>query len=84
MFADFIRAICLPLSSESSRLGEKLYIAGWGRTLNDFRSGIKQKLLVPITDKSQCADTFRLATVDVGDNQICAGGEKNKDSCRGE
>lgn len=83
-FTDYIRAICLPLSNEASNIGEKLYVAGWGRTERLAKSPIKQKLQVPLANKSTCEKTFSSAGVNLGDSQICAGGEPGKDSCKGK
>lgn len=82
-FSDYIRAICLPLATEASRIGENLIVSGWGRTERLSRSPIKQKLRVPIADKSNCTRTFSTAGVRLGNNQICAGGIAGKDSCTG-
>lgn len=48
------------------------------------RSPIKQRLEVPIAEKSECYDTFSTAGITLRDSQICAGGEAGKDSCTGE
>lgn len=47
------------------------------------RSPIKQKLGVPLANKSTCTRTFSSAGITLGDSQICAGGEAGKDSCKG-
>lgn len=84
VFTDYIRAICLPLSNETSNIGEGLFVSGWGRTERLSKSPIKQKLQVPLANKSTCAKTFSSANINLGDSQICAGGEAGKDSCTGK
>ncbi|KAJ8974780.1 hypothetical protein NQ317_002494 [Molorchus minor] len=74
----YIRPICLPLSSESSTLGEKLYVAGWGKTERANRSPVKLKLEVPIAERSHCVSSFRRASISLKDTQLCAGGVKAK------
>ncbi|KAJ8934223.1 hypothetical protein NQ314_013501, partial [Rhamnusium bicolor] len=83
-YSTFVRPICLPLPGESSRVGEKLIVAGWGRTESAKRSAIKQKVEVPLADRSKCTSNFRSAGINLKDSQICAGGEAGKDSCTGD
>nr|ASN76826.1 prophenoloxidase activating factor 1 [Octodonta nipae] len=83
-YSNFVRPICLPLPNEASRPGEGLFVSGWGRTLTSSKSAIKQKLRVPFADKSSCSRRFSSARIQLSDGQICAGGEKDKDSCRGD
>lgn len=80
---DFIRPICLPLFNESSTVGETLYVAGWGKTEFVNLNPVKLKLGVPIAERSHCVTNFKSAGVDLNGSQICAGGEKGKDSCTG-
>ncbi|XP_071578101.1 CLIP domain-containing serine protease HP8-like [Temnothorax nylanderi] len=80
-FTTFIKPICLP---SSSSLGGKLYVAGWGKTETRSASNIKLKLALPLADKDQCEQTYTNAGVQLGYGQICAGGQRGKDSCRGD
>ncbi|KAG7204080.1 hypothetical protein KM043_001931 [Ampulex compressa] len=80
-FTNYIKPICLP-STDS--LGQKLYVAGWGRTENRSSSNIKLKLSLPIADREQCDRTYSAAGLRLGYGQICAGGQRGKDSCRGD
>lgn len=79
-FTDFIKPICLPSSSQST----KFVVAGWGKTENRSASNIKLKLTLPLADQNQCEQTYANAGVRLGYGQICAGGQKGKDSCRGD
>lgn len=83
-FTNFIRPICLPSASDRSRLGDELFVAGWGRTENSAHSNKKLKLKVPIARTDQCLAKFRSAGVSLSDSQICAGGQGGKDSCSGD
>ncbi|XP_044757284.1 phenoloxidase-activating factor 1-like [Coccinella septempunctata] len=83
-FSNFIKPICLPSSSDRSRLGDELYVAGWGRTENSGHSAKKLKLKVPIASTDKCLAKFRSAGVSLSDKQICAGGQAGKDSCSGD
>ncbi|RZC38819.1 serine protease easter-like, partial [Asbolus verrucosus] len=81
---DFIKPICLPTKSERSNVGDKLVVAGWGRTEYASSSPVKLKLWVPIVASSQCSTRFRTAGVSLGSRQLCAGGERGRDSCNGD
>ncbi|XP_076762223.1 CLIP domain-containing serine protease HP8-like [Xylocopa sonorina] len=80
-FTNYIKPICLP---STSSFGQKLFVAGWGKTENGSSSNIKLKVALPLTDKQQCQLTYGNAGVALGYGQICAGGQKGKDSCRGD
>nr|XP_015836792.1 PREDICTED: uncharacterized protein LOC661375 [Tribolium castaneum] len=86
-FSDYVRPICLPTSNEELRrsfIGQKLFVAGWGKTENRSESNIKLKVQVPVKQTSECSSTYRVANVRLGPGQMCAGGEKGRDSCRGD
>ncbi|KYN27230.1 Serine protease easter [Trachymyrmex cornetzi] len=80
-FTSYVQPICLP---SSSSLGGRLIVAGWGKTETSSASNIKLKLALPLAEKSQCDQTYSSAGVRLGLGQICAGGQKGKDSCRGD
>ncbi|EFN75742.1 Serine protease easter [Harpegnathos saltator] len=80
-FTRFIKPICLP---SNSSLGNKFYVAGWGKTETRSASDVKLKLSLPLTNKEQCEQTYSAAGVRLGLGQICAGGQRGKDSCRGD
>lgn len=80
-FTNFIKPICLPTNSA---LSQKLYVAGWGKTENRSSSNIKLKLSIPVVNRNQCDATYNNAGVRLGFGQICAGGQRGKDSCRGD
>lgn len=80
-FTTFIKPICLPVNSS---VGGRLYVAGWGKTETRSASNVKLKLALPLTDKVQCDQTYGSVGVQLGYGQICAGGQKGKDSCRGD
>lgn len=81
---DYIRPICLPSRSDQSRVGDILTVAGWGRTETDSSSAVKLKVEIPLADKSSCSGRFRTAGVNLGNKQLCAGGQRGKDSCTGD
>ncbi|KAL0100211.1 hypothetical protein PUN28_019557 [Cardiocondyla obscurior] len=80
-FTGFIKPICLP---SNSSLNGKLFVAGWGKTETLSASNVKLKLTLPLADQNQCDQTYSNAGVQLGHGQICAGGQKGKDSCRGD
>lgn len=82
--ADFIKPICLPTNGETSDVGTRLVVAGWGRTEAGNTSPVKLQLQVPVAEKSACSSRFRTASVTLRSTQLCAGGEARKDSCNGD
>ncbi|XP_043255138.1 melanization protease 1-like [Colletes gigas] len=80
-FTNYIKPICLP---QSATFGQKLFVAGWGKTENSSASDVKLKLSLPLADEGVCRQTYDNARVSLGYGQICAGGQKGKDSCRGD
>lgn len=80
-FTSYIKPICLP---PTASFGQKLYVAGWGKTENSSNSNVKLKLALPPAEKGYCQMTYGNAGVTLGYGQICAGGQKGKDSCRGD
>lgn len=63
--------------------GDSAYVVGFGRTLYSKMSPIKQKLRLPIYDHEKCRSKFAAKSVQVTDDQLCAGGEFTKDACDG-
>lgn len=84
LFSDFIRPICLPSDTDEANVGDRLVVAGWGRTENRTSSSVKLQLRVPIVSAKDCSPVYRSAGINLIDSQICAGGEQNKDSCAGD
>lgn len=78
----YIRPICLP--TESTSLNGRLNVAGWGKTESRSSSNVKLKLALPLVSQDQCDQTYSNAGVRLGFGQICAGGQRGKDSCRGD
>ncbi|XP_063908406.1 serine protease easter-like isoform X2 [Zophobas morio] len=92
IFTDFVKPVCLPLQGEELRktyVGQKLFVAGWGDT-EDRRtraSPVKLKVQLPVKSLPECNTTYSSLTqgnVTLTLNQMCAGGEKGKDSCKGD
>ncbi|XP_046751120.1 uncharacterized protein LOC124414191 [Diprion similis] len=81
-FTNYIRPICLP--SSASMTERFFYIAGWGKTETRSESNIKLKLKIPLADTTSCANTYQAASIRIGDTQVCAGGQRGRDSCRGD
>ncbi|KAJ8925924.1 hypothetical protein NQ315_009776 [Exocentrus adspersus] len=86
-FTGFVQPVCLPKSSFDQKknfVGKKLTVSGWGKTENKSESAVKLKLNVPVKSNDDCAKTYKSANVALSRGQLCAGGEKGKDSCRGD
>uniref|UniRef100_A0A182S908 Peptidase S1 domain-containing protein n=2 Tax=Neocellia TaxID=44535 RepID=A0A182S908_9DIPT len=92
-FTDFLRSICLPEQNfeSSATPGKKLSVSGWGRTDifkdnlgPDVLSPIKLKLSLPYVERDKCSKSFRPWSFSLGPGQMCAGGERAKDTCAGD
>ncbi|KAF7272904.1 hypothetical protein GWI33_014341 [Rhynchophorus ferrugineus] len=81
--------ICLPQGIPKVNLSHCV-VTGWGK--NSFRKGTYQpvlkKVVLPVISRSKCTEI--LQNVRLGpmftlhDSFICAGGETNKDACKGD
>lgn len=88
-----IRTICLPVN-ESQQIDLKadnqtLIVAGWGQT--DTSLVMQDELLktsVPYLPNEQCNEKYaslKIANpIKISDNQMCAGGSDQRDSCNGD
>lgn len=86
-FSDYVSPICLPTDSalqQRSYDGVGMTVAGWGKTENGTNSQRKLKVVVRGVAQSQCDTVYGRQRVRLGSGQMCAGGEKNKDSCKGD
>lgn len=82
-YSGFIRPICLPFGDEfkSDKLvGKTLSVAGWGQTEKGTSSTIKLKVNVDGMSRENCQKVYRQESVDIIDEQLCAGGEKGYDT----
>lgn len=96
--SDTVAPICLPYNGEqddyiATRMnvdGEDFEIetavAGWGATNKVGRdpAEVLQFLKVNVTDSAACKDIYSTRGGVLTEKQICAGGEKGKDSCVGD
>ncbi|CAG4953655.1 unnamed protein product [Parnassius apollo] len=86
-YSDFIKPICLPLTQDQRNnlfSGYDMEVAGWGKTETRSMSEIKLKVRVPVVDKNTCSNVYSKANRIITEKQMCAGGVKGEDSCRGD
>ncbi|KAJ3647414.1 hypothetical protein Zmor_019293 [Zophobas morio] len=91
-FTDFVKPVCLPFLGEElkkTNVGTKFFVAGWGDTEDNMTraSPVKLKVQLPVKPLPECNTTYSSLTkgnVTLTTNQLCAGGEKGKDSCKGD
>lgn len=85
-YTDFIKPICLPNDSVKNKNfdGINLEVAGWGKTENVSFSNFKLKVKVPGVATERCNSVYSRHSVTLGSGQLCAGGTKGADSCRGD
>uniref|UniRef100_A0A1L8DQG0 CLIP domain-containing serine protease n=2 Tax=Nyssomyia neivai TaxID=330878 RepID=A0A1L8DQG0_9DIPT len=86
-FNDFIKPICLPTAPHlrsSDFVGKPMDVAGWGRTELGRMSDVKLKVRVKGVDRDTCNSIYSQRNLVIEKGQLCAGGEKGKDSCKGD
>lgn len=85
-----IQPICLPNKGEEFEL-DRCYATGWGK--NKFgKEGeyqvILKKIDLPVVENVQCQNNLRETRLGrhfiLHDSFMCAGGEKGKDTCKGD
>ncbi|XP_072376222.1 phenoloxidase-activating factor 2-like [Diabrotica undecimpunctata] len=91
--AEHIRTVCLPPQDFplDSSMG-RAFVSGWGKTKfnNEILDSatILKKTDVPIVDREKCEENLRKTRLGpnyrMHDSFICAGGEANKDACKGD
>ncbi|XP_035900729.1 CLIP domain-containing serine protease 14D-like [Anopheles stephensi] len=82
-----VRPICLPVAkSDRSRsfVGMPSFAAGWGRTETNAASERKLKVQLSVRDVDNCSHVYRGIKVILRATELCAGGERGKDSCTGD
>ncbi|XP_051858026.1 phenoloxidase-activating factor 2-like [Drosophila albomicans] len=88
-FAKHIMPICLPRHFEFPNI-ERCLVAGWGREefTSDATRNILRKVDLPILDNPLCQRKFRRTRLGrnfcLNESFLCAGGEKDLDSCTGD
>ncbi|VVC93917.1 unnamed protein product [Leptidea sinapis] len=91
-YTEFVRPICLPTFDVNTSPSKDLrfIVAGWGSKPSHLQEDDVVKHYVEIPHKSlqSCKAAYEGHGVhrkfQITQNQICAGGEKDKDSCRGD
>jgi len=86
---DNVGLICLPPQGLNVD-NIQCTVSGWGK--NAFKKGqyssILKKVDLPIIEKTQCQEALRKTRLgpfyNLHDSFVCAGGEKNKDTCKGD
>lgn len=79
--------VCLPenVDNSSPAINEVGYVAGWGRTSDDFDRRRTKKMQYAAVSVRKTEDCKKLVTTDhaITENMMCAGGE-GVDSCQGD
>ncbi|CAO1427647.1 unnamed protein product [Diamesa serratosioi] len=86
-FNEFVAPICLPFESavrNNNFVNQTLSVAGWGKTESVSASNLKLKVNVDGVTNSKCQDIYGSQNREIVGSQVCAGGLKGKDSCRGD
>ncbi|XP_047519411.1 phenoloxidase-activating enzyme-like [Pieris napi] len=90
-YTEYIRPICLPISdiNTSPPKGLPFTVAGWGSKPSSLQEDdvVKHFVELPYKSLEQCKaayEKYHPGHFTITNNQICAGGEKDRDSCRGD
>ncbi|XP_055591289.1 CLIP domain-containing serine protease B4-like [Uranotaenia lowii] len=88
-FTDFISPVCLPLAENLRSFEEatkKFFVIGWGATERGHQApgifGSQYKLAVEVPGVSM--DTCQKEYPKMIESEMCAGGQRGKDSCQGD
>ncbi|XP_059044973.1 CLIP domain-containing serine protease B9-like [Achroia grisella] len=80
-YTDFIRPACLPNGPVDETV--LLFAAGWGElTTSSHYSDVKKIIPLPLWSPAECRAVY--PHTNLPEDIICAGGEKNMDTCRGD
>ncbi|GJQ76777.1 hypothetical protein Trydic_g15617 [Trypoxylus dichotomus] len=76
--------VCLPLTESEKLFHVRNYtVIGWGATETGLSSRILLKVFVPKVNNTECAPKYA-SRAKLSDNQLCAGGKNEQDSCPGD
>lgn len=83
-YTEFIKPICIQSNNLGSFVGQAVTVAGFGKIESAVSSNIKLKVSLDIVDNDKCNQIFRVEGRRLFEGQLCAGGKKGIDSCRGD
>ncbi|XP_068246435.1 phenoloxidase-activating factor 2-like [Palaemon carinicauda] len=84
-----INRVCIPYAYQNVGEGTKCFASGWGKNAFDgqFQATLKQ-IDLPVVGNRKCEDKLRRTILGrffrLDDSFVCAGGEPNKDVCKGD
>jgi secreted trypsin-like serine protease len=84
IFNEFIKPICIQSSTSENLVGQLVTVAGFGKTESALSSNFKLKVSLDIVENEKCNQVFRAEGRRLFEGQLCAGGKKGIDSCRGD
>ena len=93
-YNDYVQPICLPWWDDHEDYtlntfagnNATIEVAGWGATgaTGTNPADVLQYLEVPIFEQTMCTETYKQRGATLEEKQLCAGGERGKDSCSGD
>ncbi|GLV36629.1 Melanization Protease 1 [Carabus blaptoides fortunei] len=88
MTVETVKTICLPTGPlrTESLVGKNGIVAGWGATETGYASPELLKVELPVITQDACQRRYNQTStpVNIGPQQLCAGGTPGKDSCQGD
>lgn len=86
-FNDYVRPVCLPFSLNLRELNintSSFIVSGWGQTEQGADSAVQRYVEISGKNNEVCDKAFAPLGITLSEDQICVGGERGKDSCRGD
>ncbi|KAK7020157.1 CLIP domain-containing serine protease [Halocaridina rubra] len=88
-FQYHINTLCLPESNQPVAPGTRCFASGWGKdAFKGQYQALLKKIDVPVIDQGKCQYLLKKTRLgsyfNLHDSFLCAGGEQNKDACRGD
>ncbi|XP_055539675.1 CLIP domain-containing serine protease B15-like [Wyeomyia smithii] len=86
-FGKYVRPVCLPLDLTIRELPidkEDFTVTGWGQTSTEIRSAVQLHVDLIGRTNDVCDRSFAVANISLTETQLCVGGDKGKDSCKGD
>lgn len=87
VFDNYVIPVCLPFSLNLRELNisvSNFIVSGWGQTEQDSNSEVQRHVEIPGRNNEVCDKAFAPLGIILSEDQICVGGERGKDSCRGD
>ncbi|XP_053696496.1 CLIP domain-containing serine protease B15-like [Sabethes cyaneus] len=86
-FDKYVQPVCLPVDTSIQELpidSEEFTVTGWGLTETGFRSPVQLHVDLIGRNNDVCDKVYSAIGITLTDGHLCVGGDKGKDSCKGD